>query len=132
MKKHKVLIIVGAVVIVLAAAGLTGYSILQNNVETLRNTEIEDVDLNLVPDGVFTGSYSRFPGSAEVSVTVHDHIITDIKLVKLVSGRGQTAEAIPGMVVEAQSLNVDAVSGATSSSKIILLAIEDALKKYGN
>lgn len=31
------------------------------------------------------------------------------------------------MVVEAQSLQVDAVSGATYSSKVILKAIEDAL-----
>jgi uncharacterized protein with FMN-binding domain len=44
------------------------------------------------------------------------------------NGQGEAAEVIPQMVVDAQSLQVDAISGATFSSKVILLAIEDALK----
>lgn len=40
------------------------------------------------------------------------------------NGQGSGADVIPLRVVEAQSLNVDIVSGATYSSKIILLAIK--------
>lgn len=36
------------------------------------------------------------------------------------------AESIPQMVIEAQSLEVNVVSGATYSSKVILKAIENA------
>ncbi|NCC85175.1 MAG: FMN-binding protein [Clostridia bacterium] len=46
---------------------------------------------------------------------------------KHVNGMGQAAEALPSQVVEAQTLQVDLVSGASFSSKVILLAIEDAL-----
>lgn len=126
-KKYKALIIVGAIAVVLAAAGFIGISILQTNLEELKKTELKNIDLSAIPDGVYTGSYSRFPGSAEVSVTVSGHKITDITLIKHVSGRGQAAGAVTGRVVEAQSLGVDVVSGATTSSKVILLAIEDAL-----
>jgi len=42
------------------------------------------------------------------------------------NGRGEKAEAIIPRVIEAQSLDVDVVSGATGSSKAILKAIEDA------
>jgi uncharacterized protein with FMN-binding domain len=49
-------------------------------------------------------------------------------LVKHRNGRGAAAEAITGKVISAQSLKVDTISGATMSSKVILLAIESALK----
>jgi uncharacterized protein with FMN-binding domain len=57
----------------------------------------------------------------------HNHKIEYIELVKHKNGRGGPAEIIPIKVVEAQSLDVDIVSGATSSSKVILKAIENAL-----
>ncbi len=60
-------------------------------------------------------------------MTVKNHQITEIELVKHKSGRGAPAEIIPSKVVEAQTLQVDAVSGATYSSKVILKAIENAL-----
>lgn len=50
-----------------------------------------------------------------------------IDLVKHNHGKGASAEIITDKVTEAQSLDVDIVSGATSSSKVILKAIEDAL-----
>ena len=56
------------------------------------------------------------------------HMIKEIELKKHDNGQGFPAEIIPGKVVEAQSLEVDIVSGATYSSKVILKAIENALK----
>ena len=43
------------------------------------------------------------------------------------NGQGTPAEVIPEKVVETQTLEVDIVSGATYSSKVILKAIENAL-----
>jgi uncharacterized protein with FMN-binding domain len=126
-KRYKALIIIGAVVVALVAACAIAFSVITNNLQALETMEIRDVDLAAIADGVYGGSYSNFPLYAEVSVTIEDHVIADIDLVKHTSGKGQAAEVIPGMVVEAQSLNVDAVSGATSSSKAILKAIENAL-----
>jgi uncharacterized protein with FMN-binding domain len=61
-------------------------------------------------------------------VTINNHKITGIELVKHNHGQGAPAEVITGKVVEAQTLEVDIVSGATYSSKVILKAIENALK----
>ena len=60
-------------------------------------------------------------------VEIKDHKYQDIKLLEHKNGRGKPAEIIPSKVVEAQSLNVDTVSGATMSSKVILQAIQNAL-----
>lgn len=87
-----------------------------------------DVDLSGTADGVHSGAYDSGPVVVNVDVTVKDHAITDIKLVKHRNGQGAAAESITGTVVSAQSIKVDVVSGATMSSKVILLAIEDALK----
>jgi len=128
MKKGiKVLLIIGAIVAVLAVACVIAFSNIQRSLEALREIDIAEVDLSTVPDGTYTGSYGRIPVAAEVRVTVSGHVITDITLVRHDNGQGQAAEAIPQTVVEAQSLQVDAVSGATYSSKAILKAIEDAL-----
>jgi uncharacterized protein with FMN-binding domain len=62
-------------------------------------------------------------------VTVREHKITEIVLVKHENGKGTAAEIIPNKVVEAQSLDVELISGATYSSKVMLKAIENALIK---
>ncbi len=100
---------------------------LERNLEGLKDMPIARVDLLKVENGVHTGRYFAFPISAEVRVTVMDHVITGIDLIKHTTGQGKTAEVIPQRVVEAQSLEIDSVSGATYSSRVILKAIENAL-----
>ena len=80
-----------------------------------------------VVDGIYTGSCEVLWVAAEVKVTVNNYKIEAIEMVKHKNGRGTPAEIIPSKVIEAQSLEVDIVSGATSSSKVILKAIENAL-----
>jgi len=58
---------------------------------------------------------------------VQDHQIKEIELVRHDHGQGSSAEVIPDRILEAQSLEVDIVSGATASSKVILKAVENAL-----
>lgn len=48
----------------------------------ISNIEIAKIDLSATKDGTYAGSYSTFPVSAEVSVTVKDHVITGIELLK--------------------------------------------------
>ncbi len=128
-KRYKVLIIIGSVVVVLVVAGIIAFSIIGKNLEALKTVEVKDIDISSVADGTYTGSYNAFPVTAEVSVTVKGHEITDIVIKSHGHGPDHGADAITGEVIEAQSLKVDAVSGATMSSKVMLLAIEDALEK---
>lgn len=82
-----------------------------------------------IQDGVYSGSYTAAPVSAEVSVTVKDHIITEIQIMKHINGQGASAEIMTDRVIESQSLQIDSVTGATYSSKVILLAISFIFQK---
>lgn len=127
MKWKKVILIVIIFAAVVFVAGAVVVSNLSKNLDELTTMEIKDVDLSKVKDGTYTGYYQVLPVDAKVEVTVENHMIKNIRLVKHGNGKGQAAEAIPQMVTEAQSLEVNIVSGATYSSKVILKAIENAL-----
>ncbi|MDD3959794.1 MAG: FMN-binding protein [Oscillospiraceae bacterium] len=129
MKKSvivKLIVLIAIVTIIIGV--LIFFSNTRKNLDALNDIRIENIDLSAVPDGTYEGSYDRFPVSVTVEVTVRDGKIGDIILVRHVNGQGQTAEAIVDEVIKQQTLQVDAVSGATYSSKVILLAIDDALK----
>ena len=132
MKKRYIAIII--VLLVLALGFITTKILLtrfEGNLKQLALSEISDVDLAAAEDGIYIGSYSAFPVSAEVRVTIKNHFIVNIELLKHDNGQGQGAEIIPENVIEAQSLKVDSVSGATYSSKVILKAIQNAILKAG-
>lgn len=92
---------------------------------------IKDVNLEKVKDGTYKGEYKNFPVKVVVSVKVKNHQITEIKIKKHRKGKEEKAEAIIEDVIQAQSLEVDVISGATMSSKCILKAIENALQNGG-
>lgn len=83
--------------------------------------------LATLADGTYTGECSNGLVQVKVAVEVQDHAIAAIQLLEHRNGIGQAAEALPAAVVDAQSLTVDAVAGATASSGTILKAIENAL-----
>ncbi|SCZ00904.1 FMN-binding protein [Alkaliphilus peptidifermentans] len=93
------------------------------------NITISNVDLSNIPDGIYAGSYEIIWVAVDVEVVVKNNSINSIVLKEHKHGKGEAAEVILEKVIEAQSLEVDIVSGATSSSKVILKAIENALTK---
>ncbi|MDO5425420.1 MAG: FMN-binding protein [Eubacteriales bacterium] len=83
-------------------------------------------------DGVWEGEGKGFLGTVRVEVTVAGGRIEEVKVTGYEDDPDYFVSAgakIPKAVVEAQSTQVDAVSGATYSSKGILEAVEDALEK---
>lgn len=95
----------------------------------LPEIEIKSVDLKKVSDGSYTGEYKAGPVLAIVSVNVKNNKISDVRIVKHECGLGKKAEKITNEIQKSQSLNVDVISGATLSSKVILKAAETALEK---
>ncbi|MDF2677308.1 MAG: hypothetical protein K0Q97_1626 [Bacillota bacterium] len=84
--------------------------------------------------GTYTGESIGIKGPLKVEVTVTADEITDIKVLSHseTEGIGSLAvEELPGKIIESQSLKVEAVSGATSSSKSVIEAVEKALKQSG-
>lgn len=89
---------------------------------------VSDVDLTQVADGNYRGTCDVGAVVATVEVSVKAGAITGIDLVRHYNGQGKAAEAITAKVIEGQSLEVDTITGATYSSRVILKAIENALR----
>ena len=88
-------------------------------------------DLKQINDGVYRGFYdlSGTPVKATVDVTIQNNRIIKIEIIDhTCSPVGKKAEGIIEQVVEKQNLEIDAVSGATASSKTLLKAVENALR----
>lgn len=82
--------------------------------------------------GTYEGTAQGNNGPVNVTVTVSDDAITDIQI----GDNDETyyvfmvvADMIPARILENQSLAVDAVSGATNSSRAVIRAVENALSK---
>lgn len=93
----------------------------------LPTIDIGFVDFSLVEAGSYEGYWDGDMVKASVAVEAEDGYVTDIRILKHECGMGSPAEAVVARVVEKQSLQVDTVSGATYSSRVILRAIENAL-----
>ena len=93
----------------------------------IKDIVITNPDLSKVPNGIYRGSSKVGPVRVTLDVNMQNNAIASIQIIKHFNGRGKKAESIIPKVIEAQSLNVDVVSGATASSKAILQALENAL-----
>jgi major membrane immunogen (membrane-anchored lipoprotein) len=81
-------------------------------------------------DGVYEGSYRGGPNKASVSVTIKDKKIFNIEITEHQAWKGKKAELpILKRILETQSTRVDAVSGATNSSRVIMNAVQKAMEK---
>ena len=82
-------------------------------------------------NGVYRGHYSLSgtPVRVTLDVTVQNNTIIEIRIIEHTSSPiGKKAERITQNIIEEQSLEIDAISGATGSSKAILKAVENALQ----
>ncbi len=86
-------------------------------------------------DGIWKGEAQGFGGIIQVEVTVSDGAITDIAIVSAEKEDGaylsMAKDIIPAMI-DAQSAEVDTISGATFSSTGIKNAVAQALEEAAN
>ena len=107
---------------------LFGVSLLFGACVDLDAVVIQNPDLQQVADGTYRGESKVGPVRVTLDVTVENGAYQSIQIIRHFNGRGKSAEAIIPAVINAQSLEVDVISGATGISKAILKAVEDALK----
>ncbi len=90
--------------------------------------EKKDIDLNAMADGVYIGKFKHM-NEADVKVVIKNHRIEEIKLLKLDATKfGQKAkDSVPQRIIRFQTPYVDAVSGATEASNVIMNACVKAL-----
>ena len=126
--KKSLLIIAAALVLISLAIGAKLLLDFQQYKDEMATLKVENVDLAKVANGSYLGSYDAGLIMVKVKVDVQDHKISNIELIQHENGKGTAAETIIPKVIEAQSLYIDTVSGATNSSKVILKSIEIALE----
>ena len=88
-------------------------------------------DLNKLEDGIYRGAFdlSGTPDKVSLDVIIQNNRIINIELVEhFCSPIGKKAENIIGKIIETQSLDIDVISVATASSKVILKAVENAFQ----
>lgn len=89
----------------------------------------EDIEMNLVADGTYYGEADAGLVLVKVGVTVKDHSINNINIIKHQNGLGSKAESITESMITKNSYDVDDVGGATLSSSAIKSAVSKALKE---
>ena len=88
------------------------------------------VDHARLKDGTYEGSYRGGLNKASVLVIIKDNNIVNIEILQHQAWRGKKAEtAIVERIIAHQSTKVDAVSGATNSSRVIMNAVQNAIEK---
>lgn len=98
---------------------------------TEKTVKAEITEKGNYKDGVYTGMGEGFRGTTQVQVTVEDGFIADITVLSFQDDREffQKAQfSIINDILTEQTYDVDAVSGATFSSKGIMEAVADALE----
>ena len=98
------------------------------------NNQVNDfdttsIDVTKVADGLYEGHSETDLVKADVRVTVLNGEIKDIEIVRHICGKGKPAEAMTESMILNNDVEVDAVSGATYSSKVIKDAVRNALRK---
>ena len=125
-------VIVLIVVTVLGTAGGVGWSRLQKEHKEARSLPLNAVDFGKLDDGTYHGAYEggMYKWRAnECQVTVSSGKVADIQLIgsEDPGSKNTQHEVLYDRVVQAQSLQVDTISGATLTSKAYLQAVENAL-----
>lgn len=128
--KRKRMAYAAAAILAICVIGAASYLLktvrYQRAVKDLTYTEIRP---DRIDDGTYVGECDVDFIYVKAAVTVKNGVITDIELLDHKNGRGAPAETVINDIIQHQTLNVDAVSGATNSSRVIMKAVENALKQ---
>lgn len=126
----KILKIVLLVLIIFIILGVGGVYYLSRGLEVQSKVTINDANLSLLSDGIYNGKYQAGRWTNKVNVTIKDHKITNINIVKdVLFSKEEVTKDLIDRVIEEQKINVDTITGATVTSKAYLKAIENALKE---
>lgn len=121
---RKAIVSVVVIIIILLTAGI---SIQYYTLHTFRTIEIGEVDLMKIDNGIYPGE-ADLGFLYKVNVVVQNNKITDIEYVQNRTGiYAKLAEKVRRKIIRQQKINVDAITGATTTSKALLKAIDNAL-----
>lgn len=85
-------------------------------------------------DGIYESKSRGYMGEVPVKVIIEDGLISDIEILpneETYQFSFYPFQRIPEIIKEYQTLNVDVISGATFSSRAVIVAVTDCLKQAG-
>ncbi len=122
-------IVLSILILFVLVAGV-GVFVMSRGLDAGRQMEINEVNLSALADGTYGGKHEAGRWTNEVQVTVKDHKIVSVDIVKDVKyPNPEWTEAIISRIIEKQTNKVDGVAGATVTCKAYLKAIENALQR---
>ena len=121
--------IITRVAILILVAGTVAAILMESaRLQSFRQLEISHVEPAFIRDGVYRGAASDGSFTYEVDVTVKEKTIVEVTAVSnRTTPYARYAEGVFSRVLNNQSPAVDAITRATTSSKMLLKAIENAL-----
>jgi len=133
MKKGLV-IFLGIIIIIVIVAVAAMLSFNKQYQELLKEVDIEyaeigKIDMTKINDGEYSARFGKIPVIADLTVKVEDHHIVSITMIEQSSGPGYEALETIDRIIEKQQPKVDIVTGATTSSKVIMIAVKKALNQ---
>jgi uncharacterized protein with FMN-binding domain len=122
---RKLILILGTIFGTLLIAGLVSQYLQLNQ---FRNLKINEIDLTGLADGYYSANVNYgYEYSARIYIENNK-----IKTIQFPQNResvyARLAEGIKHKIIKQQKINLDTVTGATTTSKILMKAIEKALK----
>lgn len=114
--------------LIIIGTGFAGYNAVKLN--KIRNLPIKNINVESIKDGIYSGEAEQGSYIYKVKVEVQNHKIVKIEGIdNRKSPYVSYAEGVFGKIIKAQKVDVDAVTGATTTSKAFMKAVENALDK---
>lgn len=120
----RIALIIVAVLVVIVLLGLFAVT---RGMKEIKNLRIENPDVSQIQDGVYEGSYKKTRWNYGVKVTVKSGRIADVEVTQKPDDGDFTSKAAE-KIVEAQTVQIDTVSGASINTRAFQKAVETALK----
>ena len=129
MKKRSkiILAVIGLVVMTAGVFFAKDLISVQRYQAAVKSITYDNADASSIPDGTYIGECNVQYIYGKVEVSVANGIITKIELLEHRHERGAAAEGIIKEIVAEQKIDVEEISGATNSSRVIKKAVDNAL-----
>lgn len=126
-------VIVLIIIAILGIGGAKGWSYISKEHDEARNLPLDAIDFSKLNDGIYIGEYGGGMykwRTNKVQVTVSSGKVTGIKILEHKENqRPEIMNQLYDRVIKSQSLQVDAISGATLDTKAYLKSVDNALVK---
>jgi uncharacterized protein with FMN-binding domain len=133
-RKGKRKLLIAGIVVLVVVGGLGGALLFtEGERREAKNVPIKAINFKSLHDGTYVGKYEggKYKWRAnKIQVTISSKKVTDIKVLEQTEKKSsEFTNELFGRVIQAQSLQVDTISGATLTSKAFLKGIENALEE---